>query len=78
MQGALIAQGVAMFALPFSAAFAPAFADRVAHGLGNHVFGRFAESPPQDPSRQAPALPETGADDGLEDLAQRVREIGEW
>ena len=62
-----------MFAIPFTAS---------SHdSLAGHVFGRFMPRPvPADAGEVAGAsvAPAAAAEDDLPDLAQRVREVGEW
>jgi hypothetical protein len=63
-----------MFATPFSAPVPPRFASQ--------VFGRFmSRSAPADTRKPmvAPVVNEPAQEeDDLPDLAQRVREVGEW
>jgi hypothetical protein len=67
-----------MFATPFTAP--------LHETLASHVFGRFMPKRAQAGATEvvdlvvAPALPTTAADedDAIPDLAQRVREVGEW
>lgn len=65
-----------MFSLPISAPF---------HGtLARHVFGRFLAQPapasvlPLHGASVESAQDDASADDAPFDLAQRVREVGEW
>ena len=62
-----------MFAIPFTAS---------SHdSLAGHVFGRFMPRPvPADAGEVAGAsvAPAVAPEDDLPDLAQRVREVGEW
>ena len=65
-----------MFAIPFTAS---------SHeSLAGHVFGRFMPRPvPADAGEgggasAAPAMAGAAAEDDMPDLAQRVREVGEW
>jgi hypothetical protein len=62
-----------MFALPF--------ANTLHHALTNHVFGRGNPQPAGPAPAPAPAAIAVAADragDEDPDLAQRVRDVGEW
>lgn len=65
-----------MFAIPFAAPSHDA--------LASHIFGRLMPRPvPADAGDSpgalaAPAVTATAAEDEVPDLAQRVREVGEW
>ncbi len=65
-----------MFATPFSAP--------LHQSLANHVFGRFMPARPVVTNIAAEAVgavasePEVVEDDAFPDLAQRVRDVGEW
>jgi hypothetical protein len=66
-------EGDAMFALPF--------ANTLHHALTNHAFGRGdpqPASPAPAPVPAAAALVTDRASDETPDLAQRVRDVGEW
>ena len=65
--------------------FAPHLASPLQQSLASHVFGRFiARTPPGKPAVAAPGVIDAMAAPVLEsemdepDLAQRVRELGEW
>ncbi len=66
-------EGDAMFALPF--------ANTLHHALTNHAFGRGdpqPASPAPAPVAAAAAVATDRAGDEAPDLAQRVRDVGEW
>ena len=65
--------------------FATHLATPLQQSLASHVFGRFiARTPPGNPAVAAPGVMDAMAAPALEsemdepDLAQRVRELGEW
>ena len=65
--------------------FATHLATPLQQSLASHVFGRFiARTPPGNPAVAAPGVMDAMAAPTLEsemdepDLAQRVRELGEW